>query len=202
MNSCLLFRPQLCWWMRCCALSLCLCPDVLDQFEMASRQRLTRDCAGWQMVVWSYRGWACVDTGTGLDGSCSRASCGGGPVSRLRQDTVGKMRETMCWDWQSISPPTIAITTLLLLTSPFQSFYLSYTSQPLTKHFPPSILSILLSASSRILPPYHFSLSGLYYHKVTPSAQRACCCSKSAARNKTHLVFKIVKTLKETDKGE
>lgn len=153
------------------------------------------------MVVWSYRGWACVDAGTGLDGSCSRASCGGGPVSRPRQDTVGKVRETMAeTDRASRRPPSPSQRAAAHLT--LSIFLPLLHLSTLNKTLSPSILSILLSASSRILPPYHFSLSWLYYHKVAPSAQRACCCSKSAARNKTHLVFKIVKTLKETDEGE
>lgn len=157
MNSCLLFCPQLCWWMLCCAVSLCLCPDVLDQLEMASRLWLTGDCVGWQMVGWSYRGWACVDTGTGLDGSCSRASCGGGPVSRLRQESEGKMRETMCWDWQSSSPSTIPITMCCSSSHLTLSIFLPLLHLSTLNKTPfPSILSALLSALSRILPPYHF----------------------------------------------
>lgn len=158
MNSCLLFCPQLCWWMLCCAISLCLCPDVLDQYAMASRLWLTGDCVGWQMVGLSYRGWACVDSGTGLDESCSRASCGGGPFSRPRQESKGIMRETMCWDWRSSSLSTIPIKTHCSSSHLTLSIFLPlWHLSTLNKTLFPSILFALLSAFSRILSPYYFS---------------------------------------------
>lgn len=142
MNGCLLFCPQLCWWMLHCAITLCLCPDVLDRYPMASRLWLTGECVGWQMVGSSYRGWAYADSRTGLDGSCSRASCGGRPVSRPKLGKYNERNEVLrLMEQLAIHHPH---QNRGLHISP-QSFYLSTTSQPLRKHsFPPSPASVSL----------------------------------------------------------
>lgn len=191
MNGCLLFCPQLCWWMLQCSITLCLCPDVLDQYAMASRLWLTGEYVGWQMVGLSYRGWAYADSRTGLDGFCSRASCGGRPVSRPKLGRYNERNEVLrLMEQLAIHHPH---QNRGLLISPHRPIVLPLYHFSTLKEtlFPPFSLPSPASVSLLLYTPY--------YHNVTHSAKRTRCSSEWAARNETHLAFKIAKQLQVTD---